>query len=144
MKSLRLALVAAAMMIASLTASAQSGMSPDAVVREYAATWNAGDLDAFLALHSPDVKKYRRDDATSQFELTTTGRSVVRQKYQPLFAKEQRVLVEIVSMTSLGEIVVSRDRVSGGADGHVSHELTMYQVRDGLIQNVWYLGRVIE
>lgn len=144
MRPLHVTLVTATMMIGSLTAFAQSGTSPESVVREYAATWNAGNLEAFLALLSPDVRKYRRDDATSQFELTTSGRSVVRQKYHPLFAKEPRVRVEIVSMTALGEIVVSRDRVSGGADSHISHELTMYLVRDGLIQNIWYLGRVVE
>lgn len=144
MKPLQVALVAVTVMIGSLTAFAQSGTSSENVVREYAATWNAGDLEAFLALHSPDVRKYRRGDTTSQFELTTSGLSVVRQKYQPLFAKAPRVHVEIVSMTALGEIVVSRDRVSGGVDGHVSHELTMYQVRNGLIQNIWYLGREVE
>jgi hypothetical protein len=144
MKSLRITLVAVTTMIASLSAVAANGKDPQSVVREYAATWNAGNLDAFLALHSPDVRKYRLDDATSQFELTTNGSAVVRQKYQPLFAKNPRVHVEIVSLTTLGEMVVSRDRVSGGADGHVSHEMTMYQVRDGLIQNIWYLGREIE
>jgi hypothetical protein len=41
-------------------------------------------------------------------------------------------------------MVTTRDRVSGGADGHVSHELTLYQVRDGQIHNIWYLGREIE
>ena len=35
-----------------------------------------GNLEAFLALHSPDVRKYRRDGATSQFELTTSGKSL--------------------------------------------------------------------
>ena len=144
MRHLNITLIAATMMIASLTALAQRDKSPENVVREYAATWNAGNLEAFLALHSPDVRKYRRDDATSQFELTTSGRNVVRQKYQPLFAKDPRVRAEIVSMTALGELVVSRDRVSGGADSHISHELTMYLVRDGLIKNIWYLGRVAE
>jgi hypothetical protein len=144
MRPVHITLVAATMMIGSMTAFAQSSTSPESVVREYAATWNAGNLEAFLALHSPDVRKYRRDDATSQFELTTSGRSVVRQKYQSLFAKEPRVRVEIASMTALGEIVVSRDRVSGGANSHISHELTMYWVRDGLITKIWYLGRVVE
>jgi hypothetical protein len=144
MRPVHITLVAATMMIGSMTAFAQSSTSPESVVREYAATWNAGNLEAFLALHSPDVRKYRRDDATSQFELTTSGRSVVRQKYQSLFAKEPRVRVEIASMTALGEIVVSRDRVNGGANSHISHELTMYWVRDGLITKIWYLGRVVE
>jgi hypothetical protein len=125
-------------------ALAQGDATPEAVVRQYAATWNAGELNAFLALHSTDVRKYRRSDATSEFQLTTVGRDVVREKYEPLFAKSPRVKVEIASMTSLGEIVVTRDRVSGAADGHVSHELTMYQVRDGLIRNIWYLGRALE
>lgn len=144
MKPLYATLVVVTIMIGSLRTFAQSGASPESVVRQYAATWNAGNLDAFVALHSPDVRKYRRDDATSQFQLTTEGRNVVRQKYQPLFAKEPRVRVEIVSMTALGEIVVTRDRVSGGADSHISHELTMYLVRDGLLHCIWYLGRVVE
>lgn len=144
MKPLHIALVAATMTIGSLTAFAQSSASPESVVRKYAATWNAGNLEAFLALLSPDIRKYRRDAATAQFELTTRSRDVVRQKYQPLFEKEPRARVEIASMTALGEIVVTRDRVSVAADGHVSHELTMYLVRDGLIQDIWYLGRVVE
>jgi hypothetical protein len=134
----------ALMLVLGSLAFAQGDKSPEQVVREYAATWNAGELDAFLALHSHDVRKYRRTAATSEFELTTTGRDVVREKYQPLFARTPRVRVEIADMTVLGEIVVTRDRVSGASDGHVSHELTMYQVRDGLIHNIWYLGRAIE
>ena len=143
MSARRVSFFVLTLMLGSL-ALAQDDTSPEGVVREYAATWNAGDLDAFLELHSPDVRKYRRADATSEFQLTTTGRDVVRQKYQPLFVKTPRVRVEIADMTSLGEIVVTRDRVSGAADGHVSHELTMYLVRDGLIHNIWYLGRVLE
>jgi hypothetical protein len=143
MRVLRFSCLALTFLLGPL-AFAQGDTSPEGVVRAYAATWNAGDLDAFLALHGADVRKYRRADATSEFKLTTAGRAVVREKYEPLFAKNPRVKVEIVSMTSLGEIVVTRDRVSGATDGHVSHELTMYQVRDGLIHNIWYLGRAIE
>jgi hypothetical protein len=123
---------------------ARDDKSSEQIVREYAAAWNSGDLDAFVALQSPNVRKYRRADVTSEFQLTTTGRDEVRRKYQPLFAKTPRVKVEIVSMTSLGEMVVARDHVSGAGDGHVSHELTLYQVRDGMIHNIWYLGRVVE
>jgi hypothetical protein len=143
MSRLRVTCFALTLILGSL-ALAAGDTSPEGVVREYAATWNAGDFDSFLALHSPDVRKYRRADATSEFQLTTTGLDVVREKYQPLFARLPRVRVEIADMTTLGEIVVTRDRVSGAIDGHVSHELTMYQVREGLIHNIWYLGRVVE
>jgi hypothetical protein len=119
-------------------ADARTFAKPEEVIRQYAAAWNAGDLETFLALHSPDVRKHRRVD--ERFELTTQGREVVREKYQPLFAKTPRVRVEIVALLAQGNIVVCRDRVSR-ADGPVSHELTMYEVRDGLIQNIWYLDR---
>lgn len=142
MSTLRVACLTVTLMLSSL-ALAKDGATPEQVVRAYAAAWNAGELEGFIALHSPDVHKYQRADPTSEFRLTTEGRDVVKEKYQPLFAKPSRVKVEIVSVTSLGEIVVTRDRVSGG-DGHVSNELTMYDVRDGLIHNIWYLGRVVE
>jgi len=126
MSAPRIAFLALTLMLSSI-GFAQADTSPERIVREYAATWNSGDLEGFVALQSPNVHKYRRADATSEFQLITTGRDEVRRKYQPLFAKTPRVRVEIVSMSSLGEIVVTRDRVSGAADGHVSHELTMYQ-----------------
>jgi hypothetical protein len=144
MRTLHVGLVALATLVIALSAAAQPGPSPESVVREYAASWNAGNFEAFVALHSSDVRKYRRTGAHSQFELTTSGQDLVRQKYQALFAKTPRLQVEIASMTALGDIVVTRDRVSGGADGHVSHELTMYEVREGLIRNIWYLGRELD
>jgi hypothetical protein len=144
MKTSSIACLALTLLFGSVNAFPRNDPSPEGVVRDYARTWNAGDFEAFLALHSSNVRKYRRADAVSAFELTTSGREVVKQKYQPLFAKTPRVHVEIVSVISLGEMVVTRDRVSGAGDGHVSHELTMYEVKDGLIQAIWYLGRVTE
>jgi len=117
--------------------------SAEQVVRDYAATWNAGDAPAFYALQAADIHKFALDEATSQFKLTTSGLDVVKQKYAPLFAKTSRVKVEIVSVTTLGEIIVTRDHVTNDAEKYVSNEMTMYQVRDGQIVNIWYLGRAI-
>lgn len=44
-----------------------------------------------------------------------------------------------MSLITQAGIVVSRDRVTR-ADGHVSPELTMHEVGDGLIENIWYLA----
>ena len=117
--------------------------TPERVVRDYAATWNANDPAGFFALQAPDIRKFALDAATSEFKLTTSGLDAVKQKYTPLFAKPSRVTVEIVSLTTLGEMVVTRDHVTNDAENYVSNEMTMYQVRDGRIINIWYLGRAI-
>ena len=125
---------------------AQSSHAVDArtaeqVVRDYAATWNAGDQAGFYALQDPDIHKFARDAVTSEFKLTTSGLDVVKQKYAPLFAKTSRVKVEIMSLTTLGEIVVTRDQSTNTDEEYIANEMTMYQVHDGKIVNIWYLGR---
>jgi len=125
----------------SALATAGDARSAEQVVRDYAATWNAGDADAFYALQDPNIHKYARDALTSEFKLTTAGLDVVKQKYAPLFAKPKRVAVEIVSLTTLGEIVVTRDHSTNPDEDYDANEMTMYQVRDGRIVNIWYLGR---
>jgi hypothetical protein len=117
--------------------------SPEQVVRDYAATWNANDPAGFFALQASDIHKFALDATTAEFKLTTSGLDVVKQKYTPLFAKPSRVHVEIASLTTLGDIVVTRDHVTNDAEKYVSNEMTMYQVRDGRIVNIWYLGRAI-
>ena len=122
-------------------ATAEDTRPAEQVVRDYAATWNAGDADGFYALQDSAIHKYARDAVTSEFKLTTSGLDVVKQKYAPLFAKNPRVVVEIVSLTALGEIVVTRDHVTNPTEHYDAHEMTMYQVHDGRIVNIWYLGR---
>ena len=73
-------------------ARAADPVTPGQVVRDYAATWNAGDETGFYALQDADIHKFARDANTSEFKLTTSGLDVVKRKYQPLFAKPSRVL----------------------------------------------------
>lgn len=130
-------------LLASRLSLAGDVKTAEQVVRDYAATWNAGDSTGFYALQAPDIRKFALDAATGEFKLTTSGLEVVKQKYAPLFAKPTRVKVEIVSLTTLGEMVVTRDHVTNVAEKYVSNEMTMYQVRDGQIVGIWYLGRAI-
>ncbi|HTU66175.1 MAG TPA: nuclear transport factor 2 family protein [Steroidobacteraceae bacterium] len=140
MNTSRLVFLAATLLIARLT-SADESRTPEQVVRAYAATWNANDPAAFFELQDAGIQKFALDASTSGFKLTTSGLETVRQKYAPLFAKSSRVHVEIVSLTTLGEIVVTRDHVTNAAEGYDANEMTMYQVHDGKIVIIWYLGR---
>ena len=140
MNTSRLALIALALFAAPLTFAADAA-TPEQTVRNYAATWNAGDEAGFFALQDAGIHKFARDAATSEFNLTTAGIDDVKLKYRPLFAKPSRVTVEIVSLTTLGEIVVTRDHVTNPTERYEANEMTMYQVHDGRIVNIWYLGR---
>ena len=142
MNTSRLAMLAFSLFVGPLSLAGEA-KTAEQVVRDYAATWNAGDANGFYALQDPGIHKYALDAATAEFKLTTTGLDVVKQKYAPLFARPARVKVEIVSLTTLGEMVVTRDHVTNDAEHYVSNEMTMYQVRDGRIINIWYLGRAI-
>ena len=142
MKTSRLALFAFALCVGRLSLAGDV-RTAEQVVREYAATWNAGASTDFFALQAPDIRKFALDAATGEFRLTTSGLDAVKQKYAPLFAKPARVKVEIVSLTTLGEMVVTRDHVTNDAEKYVSNEMTMYQVREGQIVGIWYLGRAI-
>jgi hypothetical protein len=137
----RLTIAALSLSLLWSLASAANPVTPEQVVRAYAATWNAGDEMGFFALQDTDIHKFARDATTSEFRLTTSGLDAVKQKYRPLFAKTSRVQVEIRSLTTLGEIVATRDHVTNPAEGYVADEMTLYQVRDGRIVNIWYLGR---
>jgi hypothetical protein len=140
MKTSRLSFLAASLLIGRLALAADPA-TPEQVVRNYAATWNAGDEAGFFALQDDGIHKFARDAATSEFNLTTAGIDDVKLKYRPLFAKRARVNVEIVSLTTLGEIVVTRDHVTNPAENYAADEMTMYQVHDGRIVSIWYLGR---
>lgn len=131
-----------------LTASAQSAPPPVAaqasaarltpleVVQAYVAAANRNDLDAFIALYAPDIAKYKFP-AT----LASQGREHMREVYARSFAQKRGLHVEVVSMVALGDKVVSRDHVTGLPDGKSADELTVYQVENGLITNIVYLGQ---
>lgn len=110
--------------------------TPMAVVQAYVDAANRNDLEGFLALYAPGIAKYR-------FPATPASQGIahMREVYSRSFAKKQGLHVEVVSMVSLGDKVVSRDHVTGLPDGESADELTIYQVENGLITNIVYVDK---
>jgi hypothetical protein len=119
------------------TALAQTTQSPEAVVRAYTQAANDGDLDAFLSLYDPKIRKFRFPG-----QLTSEGIEHNRKSYARSFAANPDLHVEIVSLLSLGDKVMVHDRVTGLASGQTSDELTVYQVANGRITNILYVERL--
>lgn len=137
MSRLILAAIAAACLAAPVHGQPLAG-SPEAVVRAYADAANRHDLEGFLALYDPEIRKYR-----FPAELGGEGVQRYRDAYAKSFAANPDLKVEIVDLIVLGDKVVSHDRVTGLADGRSADEVTIYQVRNGKIVNMVAVERVV-
>jgi hypothetical protein len=109
-------------------------LSPEAVVRAYTDAANRHDLDAFLALYAPDIRKFRFPG-----ELASSGIEHNRQVYAKSFAEKSQIKIENVQLITLGDKVIAHDRVIGRPDGKTADELTIYQVQNGKITNIVYV-----
>ena len=115
-------------------AASAEDASPEAVVRAYTDAANRHDLEAFLALYAPDIRKFRFPG-----ELTSSGIEHNRQVYTKSFAEKSAIKVEIVDIMTVGDKVIAHDRVTGRPDGKTADELTIYQVQSGKITNIVYV-----
>ena len=109
-------------------------LSPEAVVRAYADAANRHDLEAFLALYAPDIRKFRFPG-----ELASSGIEHNRQVYTKSFAQKSEIKVEILELIAVGDKVMVHDRVTGRPDSKIADELTIYQVQNGKITNIVYV-----
>ena len=112
--------------------------SPEEVVRAYTEAANHHDLEAFLALYAPDIRKFRFPG-----ELTSEGIEHNRAVYSRAFPAAPQLKIEILELFVLGDKVVVHDRVTGRPDGKTAEEITVYQVQDGRITNISYVEQQV-
>lgn len=114
--------------------AAATPASPEEVVRAYTDAANRHDLEAFLALYAPSIRKFRFPG-----EMTSEGIEHNRAVYSKAFPAAPRLQIEILQLFSVGDKVVVHDRVTGRPDGKTAEEITVYQVQDGRITNIVYV-----
>lgn len=117
--------------------SKKNVLSPTQVVQAYVDAANRNDLEAFLALYSPSIKKYRFP-AT----LASEGIEHMRKVYTKSFAEKTGIHVEVISMIALGDKVMCYDYVTGLPNAGEAYETVVYQVENGLITNIVYVDRI--
>lgn len=107
---------------------------PADVVDAQIAAYEAGDAAKFAS--------YYADDAvcvTLPAEITNAaGREAIERVWGELFAR-RRLRVQIANRISLGPFVVDHERVTRDT-GDVVEAIAVYEVRDGLIRNVWFFA----
>ena len=131
--------IAAFLLVVTGAAHAEPAPAREAVVRAYTEAANTGDLERFLNLYHPDIRKFRFPGLP-----TSEGVAHNRQAYAKSFAANPDLHVEIVERISLGDKVVVHDRVTGLAGGKTSDEITAYQVENGRLTNIVYIERLAQ
>ncbi len=109
--------------------------SPAAVVQRQLEAYNARDLDAFLATYADDVRIWRLADAQPLFE----GRAQVAAHYGGKVFQRAGLRAEVVSRLLLGSKVIDHERATWDGLAEPIEAVAIYEVRDGLIRNVWFV-----
>lgn len=108
--------------------------SPEQVVQAQLDAYNSHDIDAFMATYAPDLKLYAHPD-----RLTASGQEQVREQYGRLFANTPNLNARVATRIVQGSFVIDHEVVTGLPNGGEMRAVAIYEVRDGLIQNVWFL-----
>ena len=99
---------------------------------------NAHDLDAVLRTYAPDSVA-RRLPGGEEF---LRGHPDIRAKFAALFEKNPGIHIEIIGRIVHGDHVIDREKISGLMGGAgPSYGAVVYEIRDGLIRNEWYLPK---
>ncbi len=110
---------------------------PTEVVDRQVAAFQARDIDAFLTFYAKDARIRQFDGS-----VIAEGTEGLSAMYGPAFRDSPQLSVRILNRIAFGDYVVDEEAGTGlNAPGWPSemHSVVVYQVRDGLIQDVVFL-----
>lgn len=108
--------------------------SSEAIIQAQVEAYNAHDIDAFMALHSPTAKLYNLVTG----ELILEDEAAIRERYTNCFTNPE-LHAEITNRMVIGNRVIDHERVRGIDPDRVVEVVAIYEVEDGLIQRVWFI-----
>jgi imidazolonepropionase-like amidohydrolase len=109
--------------------------SPETVVQRQVEAYNARDIDAFLSFYAEAAVIRRLPTG----EISWDSREAMRPRYAKRFSENPELHCTITQRVVHGEWVVDHELVTGVKDRPRVRAVAIYEVRHGLIQNVWFL-----
>jgi hypothetical protein len=109
--------------------------TPADIVQRQLNAYNARDLDAFLATYHHDVRIYGFPD-----KLELQGHAAMRREYELLFAENPALHAQVPRRIIVGNHVIDEEVVTGLPGGNTIRATAIYEVLDGLISRVWFIG----
>jgi hypothetical protein len=96
--------------------------------------YNARDLEAFVSCYADDVKLWREPGVPS-----CVGHDGLRAHYGPYFAQNPQLHAQLRGrLVGSTCTVIDHEWVTGRADGNDVEVFATFEVRDGLITQVWF------
>jgi imidazolonepropionase-like amidohydrolase len=109
--------------------------SPETVVQGQVEAYNARDIEAFLSFYADDVVVRRLPSG----EVSYDGKEAMSLRYASRFAENPELHCTITQRVVHGDWVVDHELVTGVEGRPRVRAVATYEVRGGLIQNVWFL-----
>lgn len=131
--------------LGSLTAGAAPPAEPAAVVAADFDALNRNDLDAFMTLYAPQAQIFGLP--TDPHRLVGPrleqmyGAERLRAHFAKAMAQPDTPHIEQTRSVALGELVVSRVHITDPKRAEPQVLLVVYRVRDGLIEDLWHVGK---
>ena len=101
------------------------------IVQLQADAYNRHDLEAFIALHAPDVRFYRYPDS-----LVFEGHTALRERFERLFAAAPQVHASTDDRMVYGNFVVWKETATDLPGGKTDTQIFVWEVHNGLITKV--------
>jgi hypothetical protein len=111
-----------------------AGSAAARVVDQYAAAYNRHDLDDFVALFAPNARIHLHPS-----EVVTSGTQQLRARYRDQWRENPRLRLQKTGRMVQGNFVIDSEHSVGWADNQDVRVVAIYEVRNGRIQNVWYI-----
>ena len=116
--------------------------SAEEVIAKFGAANNRGDVEAFLALFSPQAKNFRNTGDPHALGDKPSARIVDektrRAAYLQMFANGAPAQVQTLGTVALNDMIVVRE-VATLPTGKVIDEISVYRVENGLIVRDWFI-----
>ena len=109
--------------------------SPETVVQRQVEAYNSRDIDAFLSYYAENVTIRHLPEG----EVSWASREAMRDRYAKRFEENPELNCVITNRTVHGNWVIDHELVTGVKDRPRIRAVATYEVRNGLIQNVWFL-----
>jgi len=109
--------------------------SPETVVQRQVEAYNARDIEAFLSFYADDVVIRGLPSG----EVAWGNKESMRPRYAKRFAENPGLLCTITQRIVHGDWVVDHELVTGVKGRPRVRAVASYEVKNGLIQNVWFL-----
>jgi len=104
-------------------------------VKKQQIAYNARDIGNFAPNFSDSVKLYNMGN-TVPFCI---GRNDLYKKYATLFEKSPDLNYILTNRLVCGNFVIDEELLSGLEPGREVRAIAIYEIKDSLIQNVWFI-----